>query len=344
LVLKPLDRLNEAVDRLAAGDLKHRAPEAETRELTDLAVRFNHMTERLLDAQRQLVRAEKMAGIGQLAAGIAHEIGNPLSALGTYLDVLAKRGADGEIVEQIRRERDRIDRIVKGLLAYARPQVEDTGAVDVGAALVNVVELLTQQGKLKRVDFDLEVDADLPAVRAKTHLMEQIIVNLLLNALDAAPGGRVVAGAAPWSYRARARDETRRSDGVAVTRSDSFANRRSADPPIRPWRPELSDGEPGVLLWVADSGPGVAESDRERVFDPFFTTKEPGHGTGLGLAVVQRSVHEFGGVVWVDDAREGGAVFKVFWPAERRIVGSSEQGGGSQAVRRSADPPGGVAR
>jgi signal transduction histidine kinase len=73
-------------------------------------------------------------------------------------------------------------------------------------------------------------------------------------------------------------------------------------------------GSPGALLYVADDGPGVPESDRERIFDPFFTTKDPGVGTGLGLAIVGRTVHESGGVVWVDRAREGGAVFKVLLP------------------------------
>src|ERR671921_174542 len=82
----------------------------------------------------------------------------------------------------------------------------------------------------------------------------------------------------------------------------------------RPRRRDLVPGTPGAMLLVADEGPGVAEADRERIFDPFFTTKEPGEGTGLGLAIVARTVHEAGGVVWVDRAREGGAVFKVFLP------------------------------
>jgi len=82
----------------------------------------------------------------------------------------------------------------------------------------------------------------------------------------------------------------------------------------RPARVEFADGQPGTLLFVADSGPGVAPEDREKVFEPFYTTKEPGRGTGLGLAIVARSVHEMGGVVWVDGAREGGAAFKMFFP------------------------------
>ena len=86
-------------------------------------------------------------------------------------------------------------------------------------------------------------------------------------------------------------------------------------PERRPSRVEFTAGQLGALLFVADSGPGVAPEDRDKVFEPFYTTKEPGRGTGLGLAIVARSVDEMGGVVWVDSAREGGAVFKMFFPA-----------------------------
>ncbi len=152
-----------------------------------------------------------------------------------------------------------------------------------------------------------EIEEPLPAVRGKAHLLEQVAVNLVLNAVDAAAGGLVTVGAAAWSYHPRAGTERRRSDASAF-----------APPPReharRPWRPEIAEGTRGVLVWVADSGPGVAAADRERVFEPFYTTKEPGHGTGLGLAVVERLIHELGGTVWVDVAREGGAAFKFFLP------------------------------
>jgi len=100
-----------------------------------------------------------------------------------------------------------------------------------------------------------------------------------------------------------------------------------------PHRPELAAGTLGVLIVVTDSGPGVPEGDRERVFDPFVTTKPPGSGTGLGLAIVQRIVHESGGLVWVDDAREGGAAFKVFLPA------AGEGEGAVRAVRAEGAEP-----
>jgi C4-dicarboxylate-specific signal transduction histidine kinase len=85
-------------------------------------------------------------------------------------------------------------------------------------------------------------------------------------------------------------------------------------PERRPAHPEIAPGTPGALVFVADSGPGVPPEDRAKVFEPFFTTKEPGRGTGLGLAIVARSVYDMGGLIWVDTAREGGAVFKIFLP------------------------------
>ncbi|HMA40756.1 MAG TPA: histidine kinase dimerization/phospho-acceptor domain-containing protein, partial [Gemmatimonadales bacterium] len=130
LVLRPVSRLVEAADAVAAGDATARAPDAETRELATLAERLNRMTDSLLDAQGQLVRSEKLASVGRLAAGVAHEIGNPLGAVGTYLEVLERRGADPEIGAGMRRELERIDRIVRSLLDFARPREEALQPVD----------------------------------------------------------------------------------------------------------------------------------------------------------------------------------------------------------------------
>src|SRR6266853_2057274 len=124
LVLWPLERVVATADAVADGDLGRRAPEAETRDFATLAERLNRMTDHLLDAQGQLVRSEKLASIGRLAAGIAHEVGNPLGAIGTYVEVLRRRGADPEVVTGVTRELERLDRIVRGLLDYARPQEE----------------------------------------------------------------------------------------------------------------------------------------------------------------------------------------------------------------------------
>jgi signal transduction histidine kinase len=207
------------------------------------------------------------------------------------------------------RELLRIDAIVRSLLAYARPQEEELQAIEPGAAVRSAFALLQAQGALKSVNAELDLAGALPMIRGRAHLLEQTLVNLVLNAVDAAPGGRVVVGARPWTYEPGKAASRRASDakGMAFSRAPA---RRAA-------RAEFSAGTPGALVFVADSGPGVATADRERVFDPFFTTKPPGRGTGLGLALVARAVHDMEGVAWVDRAREGGAAFKLFFPEVR---------------------------
>ncbi|HEX9703924.1 MAG TPA: ATP-binding protein [Gemmatimonadales bacterium] len=308
-VLRPLQRLMAVADAVAAGDLAARAPEAETRDFSTLGERVNRMTDHLLDAQGYLVRAEKLASVGQLAAGIAHEVGNPLGAIGTYVEVLRRRGVEPEVADGILREVERIDRIVRGLLDYARPREEVLQPVDPALVMKGAFELLRAQGVLRRAQARLDLVPDLPRILGRAHTLEQAIVNIVLNALDAAPGGDLVVGARRWGYEPGHSPPRRASDA----RGTIFP--RLPDRP--PTRPDFQAGLPGVLLFVADSGPGVPAESRERIFEPFFTTKDPGLGTGLGLAIVQRSVYEMGGVVWVDTAREGGAAFKLFFPELR---------------------------
>jgi signal transduction histidine kinase len=315
LVLRPVERLVAVADAVAAGDLGARAEEAETRDFEVLAKRLNRMTDYLLDAQSQLVRTEKLASVGRLAAGIAHEVGNPLGAMGTYVEVLRRRGANPEVVAGLGREIDRIDRIVRSLLDYARPKEEALVPLDPGGIVRGAHALLSDQGVLKAVAAAVEVAPDVPQILGRAHLLEQVIVNLVLNAVDATPQGVVVLGARAWGYERRAAPRRETDPGSA-----DFA--RGAQ--RRPGRADFAPGESGALLFVADSGPGVVAEDRDRIFDPFFTTKEPGRGTGLGLAIVARAVDDMGGVVWVDTAREGGAAFKMFFPAANRTRGGSE--------------------
>jgi len=308
-VVRPVERLVAVADAVAAGDLGARAPDAETRDFTTLAARLNRMTDHLLDAQGRLVRTEKLASLGLLAAGLAHEIGNPLGALGTYTEVLRRRGADSEVIAGMTRELERVDRIVRGLLDYARPRDEALAPIDPAAVVRGVFELLQAQGALKRAQATLDVGPDVPRVLGRAHSLEQALVNLLLNGVDAAPEAPVVIGARRWAYESGHAPPRRQTDqSVVVFPRPADGERRSA---------EFAPGEIGALLFVADGGPGVPAEDRARVFEPFFTTKPPGHGTGLGLAIVARAVHDMGGVVWVDRAREGGAAFKAFFPAAR---------------------------
>jgi len=317
-VLRPVERLIAAADAVVGGDLAARAPEAETRDFTTLAERVNRMTDHLLDAQSQLVRSEKLAGIGRLAAGVAHEVGNPLGALGTYVEVLRRRGGgEPDVLQGMGRELQRIDAIVRSLLEYARPQEEELKPVDPGVVARSTFALLQAQGALKAVRAELDLGNGMPMISGWAHLLEQALVNLMLNAVDAAEGGVVVLGARSWHYEPGRVAPKRATDPEPV----AFVRTRPRQPP----RVEFKAGAPGTLLFVADSGPGVPLEDRHRVFDPFYTTKPPGRGTGLGLAIVERVVYDMGGVVWVERAREGGAAFKLFFP-EHAEQGPGEGG------------------
>jgi signal transduction histidine kinase len=294
LVTGPVDRLVEATQAVADGRLAQRAPAAGTRELDRLAASVNRMTDRLLDAQGLLVRAEKLASVGRLAAGVAHEVGNPLSAIDNYLEVLRRRGAEPELVAAIRREADRIDVIVRSLLDYARPRVVQRDPLDLGDVVKGTLALLDAQGVLRPVTVTCAGDPGLPSVWGDRPALEQVFVNLLLNAVDAAGDGGRVAVRIATSVRG------------AESRNGAAPRRRATDVPV--------DG-PAVEVVLSDSGPGVPAELRDRIFDPFFTTKEPGRGTGLGLAIVQRVVHDHGGRVDVGTGELGGASFTVTLPA-----------------------------
>ena len=310
LILWPLDHIVATADAVADGDLARRAPDAETSDFSTLAERLNRMTDHLLDAQGQLVHSEKLAGIGRLAAGIAHEVGNPLGALGTYVEVLRRRGGDAEVIDGVARELERIDRIVRGLLDYARPHEEGLAPLDPAAVARGAYGLLEAQGALRPARVALDLEPGIPHILGRPHLLEQAIVNLMLNAVDAAPGGIVILGGRAWDYQPHPPNPKRARD-LPTARFPRATERR-------PVRPEFSAGLPGALVFVADSGAGVTPDDRDKVFDPFYTTKAPGRGTGLGLAIVARAVEDMGGVVWVDTAREGGAAFKMFFPRADR--------------------------
>ncbi len=290
LVIRPLHRLTAEADALAAREPRPLESGYGSVELDRLAARYRAMAEDLLDVQSHVVHVEKLAGIGRLAAGVAHEVRNPLGALGTYVEVLQRRGTDPAVTGDMRCAIERIERIVQGLVDYARPAAghpavngSAAASTDLNGSVRRVMEFLDAQGTLRDHAVTIALAAELPRARGDEHQLEQVVVNLVVNACQAAPRGRVVVGTAARGC------ETRES-------------------------PVLPAGSPGVLLYVADDGPGVPEADRERIFDPFYTTKDPGEGTGLGLAIVARTVHESGGVIWVDRSREGGAVFMVFLP------------------------------
>ena len=304
-ILRPLRALAAEADRLAAGDLSGGASGHTSVELEHLSRRYRAMAEDLLDVQSQVVRVEKLAGIGRLAAGVAHEVRNPLGAVSTYVEVLRRRGADPAVIAETQRAIARIERTVQSLLEYAGPGA-GTSSADLNAAVASAADFLEAQGMFPGGTLARSLACDLRPVTGDRHALEQVVLNLLINARQAAPDGVVTVGTVAQEYAPSPRQATREAEGPPPVGERRWSS--------RPRRRDLAAGTPGALLYVADTGPGVAEEDRERIFDPFFTTKDPGEGTGLGLAIVARTVHDAGGVVWVDRAREGGAVFKVFLP------------------------------
>lgn len=333
LVIRPLHEAASAAEAIADGEYDRRAPPGRTRETAGLALSLNRLTDQLLqnqgrlaenvrsldetnqllnETQRELIQSEKMASIGRLAAGIAHEVGNPLGAVVGYASVLRRRGADPELLDGIDREARRIDQIVRGLLDYARPGAASRERVDIAASIRRVVSLLQGQGRLLDVEWRLDLPEEPLEIEAVPHRVDQIFVNLLTNA-EAAMGGkgelRVIARAEVYeperSWRIRRAD-----DPPGVDYSHLRRLRHASFRDAQGLRPDRQV----VRVIVADSGPGIAPEHIDAVFDPFFTTKAPGEGTGLGLAIVAGTVDELGGRIEVSSVLGGGTTFNLYLP------------------------------
>jgi two-component system NtrC family sensor kinase len=230
--------------------------------------------------QQQIVRAERLATLGELAAGVVHELNNPLTSITVYAEYLVRKGeasgSDASDIEKLRRigaSAQRILRFSRDLVQYARPSGKEREPVDLAGVVrqsVSICEHLIERGG---IELAVEVSAELPVVHAVAGQLEQVLINLITNAVHAVEnGGKVVVRARPGD------------DGA-------------------------------VRLEVADSGPGVPEDARERIFEPFFTTKADGKGTGLGLPIVRNIVDQHQGQITVERSELGGALFRVVIPS-----------------------------
>jgi PAS domain S-box-containing protein len=229
--------------------------------------------------QQQIVRAERLATLGELAAGVVHELNNPLTSITVYAEYLVRKyeaqGAEQADVEKLRRigaSAQRILRFSRDLVQYARPSGKEHEPVDLTGVVrqaVSICEHLVERGGIA---LTVEVDPELPVINAVAGQLEQVLINLITNAVHAVEsGGKVVV-------RAR------------------------------------RGGDDRVAIEVGDSGPGVAEDLRERIFEPFFTTKADGKGTGLGLPIVRNIVEQHHGAISVSRSDLGGALFRVTIP------------------------------
>jgi len=262
--------------------------------------------EELQQSQDLLVRQEKLASLGRLAAGVAHELNNPLSAVAGFAEALQRHVSEGacgddrrfgdcrEYLGLIQSEVGRAAAIVRRLLDFARQREPAFGPVDVGQVMREAVAFVERQARLANRQIRMEPIGDGTIVRGDSQMLHQVLLNLLTNALDAVEGGgeiTVTARRAPTGGQPG--DQASRQLGnQAPGQPGDFP-----DPPITqsPNRPALD----WVEIVVADTGAGIAAAHLSKIFDPFFTTKEVGKGTGLGLAICQSIVEQHGGRIEV---------------------------------------------
>ena len=317
-IVRPVDKLLQSADRISEGDLAFlltadkgselgrlgfslsrmaRRIEDDQQKLKDQIEQLTRLNRELHQAQQGLIRSEKLASVGKLAAGLAHEIGNPISAILGYVEMLQSEVVEADeqhdVLSRVQSEVERIDTIIRDLLAYSRPGRDNVVAAGPAELIEEAMALIRPQKKFKLIEFALEIPGDLPRVRADPDLICQVLVNLMLNALDAVESGGHI-----W---VRAALLERSAAGELLWPGDPQFFNLGEVHRIRP--PEDGKGiKPGdrvVVFTVVDDGPGIAEENLTRVFDPFYTTKEPGQGTGLGLAICHSSVHALGGEIWV---------------------------------------------
>jgi PAS domain S-box-containing protein len=256
---------------------------------------FSDRTERvrlqreLEDAQRQVVQAEKIASLGRLAAGVAHEINNPLAGILIYAEALLKETAERpqwrEDLQEIINQTLRCKQIVTRLLEFSRQSLGQRVLFDLNEIIGRCVDLLGRQSLFHDVHIVLDLERELPQIVGDPGELQQVCTNLMINAADAMLGrGRL----------------------AVKTRS----------------MPETEE----VILELADTGPGVAPEIRGKIFEPFFTTKPPGSGTGLGLSVVYGIIQRHNGTIEVTSPPGGGATFVIKLPLQAPTAEPSTAG------------------
>lgn len=313
-VVGPLHRLARSVHEISAGGPPARVPVEGVGEIVELGAAFNEMQDALaartgalekailelrtanvslVQAREGLDRAERLAMVGSLAAGVAHEVGNPIGALLAFLDVAARDtrlGSEGRhCLDRATEQGERVRVILRQLLDFSRPpQIEHT-PVHLESVAAQVIELITAQKDFSNLEVDVVVEESVGPAVGDPGVASQILLNLALNAAAA-----------------MAHTEIRK---LRIEVVSGRLRRRTEDSPSTASAPRsLPDA---VVCLVGDSGPGIEAEVAKRIFDPFFTTKAPGQGTGLGLANARKMAGEMGGLVELipEGSELGGALF-----------------------------------
>ncbi|MDI6790975.1 MAG: ATP-binding protein [Thermodesulfobacteriota bacterium] len=329
-VVRPIRRLTSLVDTIGGGDLGPFIHSEQQNEIGKLYHAFARMDNRLGEqrkeikeyiaslenanrelkkVQEEVIRSEKLASVGRLAAGVAHEIGNPLAAIIGYVELLIQRAVSKEeeqdFLRRIASELQRINGIIRDLLDYSRPSPQKIEGVSVNDVIEGSLSLLSHQKVMRYVHVQTALQPDLPLARANAQQLKQVLINILVNAADAMPIG----------------GDLRIKSGLKeILKNDEKEN----NPPESPHTPLWKRGAGGdfegrqggfldeyIVIDVEDSGTGIKPEDLPRVFDPFFTTKPPGEGTGLGLAISLRIMESFGGKIDVKSTIGKGTKFSL---------------------------------
>jgi PAS domain S-box-containing protein len=258
------------------------------RALAELQTKRDELT----GMTQQLWQASKLATMGELAASVAHELNNPLATISLRLDSLATQLADGgqesRDVEIVVNEVERMGKLVGGLLQFGRRSQQEISTIDICEEIENALELTEYYFRSHKIEVVREFDPSLPTVPADCEQLRQVFLNLMTNASDAMPqGGKLIV---------RARTET-------------------------------DDGVKRVRIELADSGPGIAPADLEKLWEPFFTTKPEGKGTGLGLAICRRVVEAHRGSIAIDSRLGEGTTVRLILPATNGTSKTNDESG-----------------
>ena len=343
VLVRPLKDLVRLTQKISEGDFNQKIEVTSKNEIGQLISSFNRMIERLKEnqenidnylkslelvnkklkqAQEELIRSEKLASIGRFAAGVAHEVGNPLGAILGYTSILGKNGIDREeskdYLKRIEKEIERINRIVRELLDFARPPKFEIHDVEINKVLENTLSLISYQKIIKNIETQLELQPNLPMIKGDESQLSQVFINIILNAIDAMPRGGILRIQTEdlvienlfedpilQFYSPRRRGDPMESDYFRLRKSD----------PLSTFLTKFSKGDLLVKIRISDTGQGIEKDDLERIFDPFFTTKEPDKGTGLGLSISLRIVESMGGKIGVESEVGRGSTFEVYFPA-----------------------------
>ena len=314
LVYVPLRDLENAARRLSAGDLGQVIPVRSDDELGQLAASFNAMTVALRSSQAELrdwahtleqkvekrtqelrvaeaetARSEKLASVGLLAAGIAHELNNPLTGVLTFTTLLRKKLPDGnpdaDDLDLVIRETKRCAAIIRRLLDFAREKTPEKKFTDINRVIEDTARIIERPASFRDIEIAMDLDLALPPVWVDADLVKQVIMNILVNAQHAIE-----------------------HEGSITVRSRRCAQPRSPDPGMAP--------VDMVEISIVDTGCGIPEKNLKRIFDPFFTSKEVGKGTGLGLSVSHGIVRAHGGAIEVESTVGAGSTFRVYLPVD----------------------------